>query len=62
MKAFFIKFLKAVIKPSVPYVIDAAIPALQRLAHQSDNTIDDELVGTLIANKEKLITAIKQSL
>ena len=55
MKAVLIKWL-------LPIVLDMVISTLQRLAHESDNTIDDEMVGTLIANKQKIEDTVKSSL
>lgn len=53
---------KMIINWLLPQVIDLAIAALVKLAHMSDNTIDDEMVGTLIANQDKLISEIKANL
>jgi len=55
MKAILIKWL-------LPIVLDAVISTLVKLAHESDNTIDDEMVGTLIANKQKIKDSVKSSL
>lgn len=55
MKALAIKWL-------LPIILDMVISALQRLAHQTDNTIDDELVGTLIVNKSKIEDTVKSEL
>ena len=52
MKLFLIKWI-------LPTVIELLIRALQGLAHRSDNTIDDEMVGTLIANKQKIIDSVR---
>jgi len=55
MKTFLIKYV-------LSHVIDLAIEALQRLAHKSDNSVDDLALGIIVANRDKLIDEIKSNL
>ena len=53
---------KILINWLLPVIYDALIAALSGLSKKSDNTIDDMLVGTVIANREKILDEIKASL
>lgn len=52
---------KILINWLLPTIIDALIGALKGLSKQSDNTIDDALVDTVAANRDSIITEIKNS-
>lgn len=52
---------KLLINWLLPTLLDALIGALQGLSKKSDNTIDDALVATVAANRDKLITEIKSN-
>ena len=54
MKAYLIRWL-------LPVVLDMIMSALLEMVQKTDNTIDDELVATLDANREKLMDAIKNN-
>jgi len=53
---------KLIISWVLPAILDALINALSDLAKRSDNSIDDMLVGTLIANREKIQAEIQGQL
>ena len=45
---------KLIISWVLPAILDALINVLNKLSKQTDNSIDDLLVGTIIANREKI--------
>ena len=50
---------KLIISWVLPAILDALINALTSLAKKTDNSIDDLLVGTLIAHKATIESEIK---
>ena len=43
----------------MPMLLDALTSALQSLSAKTENTVDDKLVATIIAERENIITEIK---
>lgn len=55
MKMLLIKWL-------LPLVMDLLMQAAANLARRTSNTIDDEVVAKLTANKDSLVDEIKRNL
>ena len=60
MKAVLIKWLPFIVKTLLPTLLDMLLEVLEHMAHQPDNTINDETVGRLIANKDAIKETIKK--
>jgi hypothetical protein len=53
---------KYLIKMLLPMIMNMLIDALQSLSRKSSNTVDDLVVGVILANKDKIIDEIKLNL